>query len=232
MSGTHTTTLGARAGLGTALAARLAGPGGCYNVGNALCLATSIALPALEMAGRGVSGNDALAAAAVETLAGNVAAMALTVATGVFFWSGEIYHRAWAKGAPPNASLNRRGDFVSGIGSVVFGAAMMGFGQPILAASAGLLMAAGKFGSAAGRTSFPGWPSRWPDAFRAAVLASRVPAIVATLVGLVGALTTPQPALSAVLGPGVLLVCLALWVRADLLLFAPASPSNPKDTDR
>jgi hypothetical protein len=214
------------------LAARFAGPGGCYNVGNALCLATSIALPALEMAGRGVSGNDALAAAVVETLAGNAASIALTVATGVFFWSGEIYHRAWAHGAPPDASLNRQGDFVSGVGSVVFGTAMMGFGQSILAAASGLLMAAGKFGSAAGRTSFPGWPSRWQDPFRAAVLVSRVPAIIATLVGLVGALTTLRPTLSAVLGPGVLLVSLGLWVRADLLLFAPASPSNPKDTDR
>lgn len=105
---------------------------------------------------------------------------------------------------------------------------MMGFGQPILAAAAGLLMAAGKFGSAAGLTSFPGWPARWPDPFRAAVLAGRLPAILAALVGLVAALAAP--AFAAVLGPGVLLVSLALWVRADLLLFAP--PSDPKEPDR
>lgn len=93
MSATRTTSPTARPGLGPALAARLAGPGGCYNVGNALCLATSIALPAMAMAANGVAGSDALAAAALDTLAGNRAAVALTVATGIFFWGGEVARR-------------------------------------------------------------------------------------------------------------------------------------------
>ena len=228
MSDTRTVSPTARTGLGAALAARLAGPGGCYNVGNALCLATSIALPAMALAAAGVAGPDALAAAVLDALAGNRAALALTVATGVFFWGGEVYHRAWAHGSPPDAQLNRRGDFLSGVGCLAFGAAMMGFGEPLLAAAAGLLMAAGKFGSSAGWTRFPGWPAVWPDPFRAAVLAGRLPAILAALVGLGAALAAPS--LPAVLGPGVLLVSLALWVRADLLLFAP--PSNAKELDR
>ena len=217
-----------RAGrLGAALGARLAGPGGYYNVGNALCLGMSIALPALAMTEQGASGAEAVAAAVVQTLAGNPAAVALTVATGIFFWGGEIYRRAWAHGAPPDAALNRRGDLVSGIGCVVFGVATMAFGQPLLAAAAGVLQSIGKFGSAAGRTSVPGWPASWPDVFRTAVLVGRVPAILATLIGLLGALGHPDPSLPAVLGPATLLVCIALWARADLLLFAPPATGEP-----
>ena len=208
-------------GLGQAFRTRLAGPGGCYNVGNALCLGVSIALPALAMTDQGVSGAEAVVSAAVQTLAGNPSAVALTVATGIFFWSGEIYHRAWAQGAPPDAALNRRGDFLSGVGCMAFGVAMMGFGQPLLAAAAGVLQSFGKFGSAAGRTSLPGWPAGWPDLFRVAVLVSRVPAVLAALIGLLGALLQPDPLLGAVLGPATLLVAIGLWARADLLLFAP-----------
>jgi hypothetical protein len=53
MSVTHTKTLAARAGLDAAVAARLAGPGGCCNAGNALRLAASIALPAIVLAAAG-----------------------------------------------------------------------------------------------------------------------------------------------------------------------------------
>ena len=208
-------------GLGQAFRTRLAGPGGFYNVGNALCLGMSIALPALAMTDRGTSGAEALVSATVHTLAGSPAAVALTVATGIFFWSGEVYHRAWAQGAPPDAALNRRGDFLSGIGCVAFGVAMMSFGQPLLAAAAGVLQSVGKCASAAGRTSLPGWPGDWPDPFRVVVLVSRVPAILAALIGLFGALLQPDPVPGAVLGPATLLVCIGLWARADLLLLAP-----------
>ncbi len=232
MALTHSTTARRAGGAGSAIADRLAGPGGLYNIGNALSLATSLALPAIALAESGDLGARTLADAAWWTLAGNPAALALTAATGVFFWGGEIYRQAWAHGAPPDDHMNRRGDFVSGVGSLLLGMAMMGFGQPLLAAAAGLLMAAGKFGSAAGWTTFPGWPTRWPDPFRAAVLASRLPAILATLVGLLAALAASEPPLGTVLGPAVLLVCLGLWARADLLLFAPTSPSEPTDAVR
>ena len=59
-------------------------------------------------------GVEGVAAAAVGYLAGNSAALALTAATVVFFWSGDAYHRAWANGAPPDPALNRRGDLLSG----------------------------------------------------------------------------------------------------------------------
>ena len=87
------------------LRARLAGPGGYYNVGNAIALGMGVALQA---AGGGGGAGARAVAGAVEYLAGNGAAVALTAATAVFFWSGEVYHRAWARGFPPDAALNRR----------------------------------------------------------------------------------------------------------------------------
>lgn len=205
------------------LTARLAGPGGCYNLGNALCLGMSIALPVLaaQDAGTGVL------AAAARSLVGNPGAVTLTLATGLFFWSGEVYHRAWANGAPPDQSLNRRGDLLTGLGCVVFAAAMLGLGQPVLVAAIAL-QAAGKFGSAAGCTTLPGWPAGWPDPFRTAVLVSRVPAIAAAAAQLAPLLSQPAGAMpwSELLVPLTLLVSYALWARADILLFQPAGQSG------
>jgi hypothetical protein len=192
-----------------AVRARLAGPGGYYNVGNALGLGVGIALSA---AAAGDAGSRAVAGA-VEYLAGNGAAVALTAATAVFFWSGEVYHRAWARGFPPDEGLNRRGDLLSGIGAVALGVALLGFGQPVLAAFSGLLHALGKLGSAFAWRS-AGWPAGWPDAWRTAVLASRVPAMLAALIELARVAAWPAAA-----GPLTLLVCYVLWAKADLLLF-------------
>ena len=163
------------------VAPRLAGPGGYYNVGNAIGLAMGIGLQVGASAG-GMQVETALAAV-LDYLAGNTAAAALTVATAVFFWSGEVYHRAWEHGYPPDAGLTRRGDLLSGIGALALGVALFGLGQPLLAATAGLLHAAGKFGSAYRWPTGP-WPARWPDLWRSAVLASRVPALLAAAIGL------------------------------------------------
>jgi hypothetical protein len=196
---------------------RLAGPGGYYNVGNAVGLAMGIGLqvgaPGAEM--------QTVAAAAWDYLAGNAGAVALTLATAVFFWSGEAYHRAWAHCAPPNDALSRRGDLLSGIGALVLGVALLDLGQPVLALTAGLLHAAGKFGSAWRWRSIPGWPSDWPNVYRSAVLASRVPAIIAAACELLWVLGTfgPFTPWNALLTPLTLLVCYLLWCRADLMLF-------------
>jgi hypothetical protein len=206
--------------------ARLAGPGGYYNIGNAIGLAMGIALQAASIAGRDGAGVYAVAAGAADNLAGNAAAVALTAATLVFFWSGEVYHRAWARGFPPDAALNRRGDLLSGVGSVALGLALLGFGEPLLAAFSGLLHALGKFGSAFARAGqrLPGWPAGWPDAFRTAVLVSRLPAMLAALVQLALVLSVPAAAeWPALLPPLTLLVCYLLWARADLLLFGSAA---------
>jgi hypothetical protein len=196
---------------------RLVGPGGYYNVGNAIGLAMGIGLQVGAAPGREMQG---AASAAWDYLAGNSAAVALTLATAVFFWSGEAYHRAWAHGAPPNDALNRRGDLLSGIGALILGVALLSLGQVVLALTAGLLHAVGKFGSAWRWRSIPGWPSDWPNLYRSAVLASRVPAIIAASYGLLWVLGTfgPFTPWSALVTPLTLLVCYLLWCRADLML--------------
>ncbi len=208
--------------LRAALLARLGGPGGCYNLGNALGLAVGIGLQASQASG-GVAG---AAGATLAFLAGDASAVALTLATAVFFWSGEVYYRAWAHGAPPDAALNRRGDLLSGVGAIGLGIGLMTLGQPLLAAFSGLLHAAGKFGSAFHRTpgaGLRGWPAAWPDPFRSAVLASRVPAMLAALLDLQAGLAGgASPA--ALAPPLTLLVCYLLWAKADLMLFAPTRP--------
>ena len=200
--------------------ARLTGPGGYYNIGNAFGLGMGLTLQVGSVPA-GHSGMQAVADAATAYLVGNPAATALTLGTAVFFWSGEMYHRAWANGAPPDPVLNRRGDLLSGVGALLLFVALLSLGQVMLAATAGLMHAAGKFGSAGKWRALPGWPATWPDFFRTAVLASRVPAILATSLGLAQVLASPAdlPA-AAWLTPLTLLVCYAVWCKADLMLLA------------
>jgi hypothetical protein len=149
------------------------------------------------------------------------------VATLIFFWSGEVYHRAWADPRKPNIRLNRQGDLLSAIGAVALGLSLGLLGLPLLAATAGLLHALGKLGSALhppGTPALPGWPESWPDPFRSVVLFSRVPATMVAALALGAGLTgtDPQGIMPALLGPGVLMVCNLLWAKADLLLFRSA----------
>lgn len=201
-------------------AARMSGPGGYYNIGNAFGLTMGIGMQ-VAAAPAGGMGMHAAADAAMTYLAGNVGAMALTVGTAIFFWSGEMYHRAWANGAPPNEALNRRGDMLSGVGALVLFVALLSLGQVMLAVTAGLLHAYGKFGSARKWCPLPGWRPEWPDFFRSAVLASRVPAILAAALDLMRVAATADAGTPAMawMTPLTLLVCYALWCKADLLLF-------------
>lgn len=201
-----------------ALRARMAGPGGYYNLGNLLGLVMSVAVQLA--APHGAHGGAAL----IDYFAGSGGAVALTLATCVFLWSGEVYHRAWARSDAPIPRLNRLGDLLSGVGSIGLGWALFLFGQPLLAVTSGLLSALGKFGSAVHKpgAALPGWPVAWPDPFRSAVLLSRVPAALAAFLSLAAALRqvwAGAPA-SLVVTPLTLLACYALWARADLLLFA------------
>ena len=205
------------------LAARMAGPGGYYNIGNAVGLAGGLALAAWNASGVGGA-----ATAAAGYFAGSGSAVALTVATLVFFWSGEVYHRAWADPARPDAELNRQGDLLSAMGAVALGISLALLGLPLLAATAGLMHALGKLGSALHRPGTPppfGWPKAWPDLFRSVVLLSRVPATLVAALALVAGLSGAgsEALMPALLGPGVLLLCNLLWAKADLLLFRPAS---------
>ncbi len=206
------------AGLHRALTERLSGPGGTYNVGNAIGLVGGIiiAVAAVDQPeGHGVSAG---ARAAFDYLAGSASAVCLTAAMLIFFWSGEAYHRAWANGFPPDPRRNRQGDLVSGVGAIALGIGLFLVGEPLLAATAGLLHATGKFGSALHPTR-PS-PRRWPDPWRMAVLVSRVPALALVTMALVAELNLqggPEP--SRLATPAMLLLCYLLWSRADILLF-------------
>ncbi|MDP3197334.1 hypothetical protein [Tabrizicola sp.] len=197
------------------LAQRLSGPGGLYNMGNALGLLGGLSFhvaAAMAVSGSGLGhGLDAFA----DYFAGSLGATAITLAMLIFFWSGEQYHRAWALGAPPDAALNRMGDLSSGWGALALGLGLFLLGQPVLAATSGLMHAAGKFGSA-----LPEWvQSRLPfgpRTFRLTVVASRLPALVAVLIQAqsAGAAGQTQPLAAS----GLLLLCYGLWLKADVAL--------------
>lgn len=213
---------------------RMQGPGGYYNIGNLIGLSSGLVLQVLSM--RAQEGALSGFSDAVTTyLIGSPGSTALTFATLVFFFGGELYHRAWKDAASgPDIRLNRWADFISGIGALMLAVSLVYFGDIWLAITSTVLLAGGKFGSAV----FPaqGWPVRIEfrgrrattetrkfDLFRAAVVLSRIPAIGALAIGLIG---------SAILGANfglgevqsaILLLCFALWTRADILLARGAS---------
>jgi hypothetical protein len=214
---------GLPAALRRALTVRLAGPGGLYTIGNTIGLGMGLglALQASEITRcEGACISSVLQAGHLYLL-GSWSAVALTVATAIFFWSSEEYRRAWSKGLPDPARI-QRGDFLSGIGSIALGVSLLLIGNPLLAATSGLLHAAGKFGSAfkreeRGRIVFG---VTLPELFRISVLLSRFPAIVLALMEMARVFSSDSPASFRELAmPATLLVCYSLWSAADILLF-------------
>ena len=201
-------------GFSTALRLRLIGPGGLYNLGNAFGLATGLGFYLAATP----DGSDVLLA----YFTGSVASTLMTLSMLVFFWGGEVYHRAFNTEGDLDFGLLRRGDVLSGFGALLLGGGLMALGHPVLAATAGLAHAIGKFGSG---WSLPGgwWPARLPDFWRSLVLVSRVPAIVAALSALWLAQTTGPLLSAAGLTPISLLLCYGLWLAADLILMRSAS---------
>jgi hypothetical protein len=194
------------------LALRLKGPGGLYNLGNAIgfiggLTAALIAIPA------GAFTLAAAAGAVMNFLTGSPAALALTLATAIFFWSGEDYHRAWLRGYPPNPALNRSGDLLSAAGAILLALAFLALGNVLLALTAGLLHAAGKAGSA-----FRPGAGPW----REVVVVSRLPAMAMAVHGLAAG----DPA--SLIVSGVLLACCLIWAAADLMLLPPESRLSPR----
>lgn len=203
-----------------AITARMRGPGGYYNCGNLLGLAVGLWLQVMSAEAGSGWGNSILT-----YLAGNGSAVAMTVATVVFLFAGELYHRAWPANGPPDARLNCWADLLSGVGAIALGIALWMLGQPVLAAASGALHALGKLASAVapdGHRAWPRWPRTWPDPFRSAVVASRVPALLASGADLwpaaAAAWAQAGPGLAMVM-PATLFACYVLWTRADLLLF-------------
>lgn len=203
-----------------ALRERLAGPGGLYNIGNALGLSGGLAIAVAAAGGTDgptfESGFDAV----LDYLAGSASSVAITVAMVIFFISGEKYHRAWIRGYPPDPRLNRLGDLLSGYGAITLGIGLALLGEPLLALTAGLLHALGKFGSALEGPVARRLKRLRPDPCRTAVLVSRFPAIalvLATLYAAVGGTAPIEPA--EVATSALLLVCYLLWSVADIRLF-------------
>ena len=201
----------------TALGGRLAGPGGYYNLGNLIGLVSGVVLAvAAAAAAPGGAGMAGGLRATFHYFAGNLSAVCVTLAMAIFFCSGEAYHRAWSRGAPPDPRLNRMCDMLSGWGALALGAGLFMIGEPVLAATAGLLHAVGKFGSAL-KPEAAG--DRWPEIWRITVLVSRLPAFALVAIEIAAALTMPGGVDPMVLaGPVPLLGCYLLWARADLML--------------
>lgn len=190
------------------LTQRLSGPGGLYNLGNGLGLLGGLAF---HLAAAGGSGWEALS----DYFVGSLGATAITVAMLIFFWSGEQYHKAWAKGAPPDAGLNRLGDVSSGWGALMLVLGLVLMGHPVLAATSGLMHAAGKFGSALPERMQARLPFG-PGMFRSVVVASRLPALAAVLLDAGAAVGGGDVAGAA--ASGLLVLCYGLWLKADLAL--------------
>ena len=202
-----------------ALRERMAGPGGFYNLGNAVALGTGIALQLRTANASGTGWSRALLAYFV----GSPSATALTVATIVFFVGGEVYHRAWQAGSEPDPFLLRLGDLLSAVGAVALGIGLLILDKPVLAAFSGLLHALGKLGNSlppAERMRDRFWPRHLPDPFRLSVVVSRIPALLAASLAILAAAAgwaygSSGSDVAASFG---LIVAYLLWTKADVML--------------
>ena len=196
-------------------------PGTLYNIGNVLGFVVGLAV-ALCME-TSASADTTLWDRALAHVAGSPAAAALTTATAVFFWGGIVYTKAWSHGPPPVPRLNRWGDVLSGIGAIILGIGLVMLGNPWLAASAGVLHAVGKFGSAASSAvvSRDALVSERAGAFfKDLVLVSRAPAILAGAAALWDELVLQQSMQGSLLALSFMICCM-IWATADWMLLSP-----------
>jgi hypothetical protein len=193
------------------LRARMYGPGGLYNVGNACGISTGLAFYL------------AAATATQSTLEvsafyffGTISAAAITLARLLFIVSGELYFHAWKAGFPPTPRLTFLGDFLSGVAALIFSFGLFILGEPVLAMASGIMQALGKFGNALDNDKTN---ARRQMAYRLIVFFSRFPALILCALALTRALPTALegtwlPAAEA----ASFLVCYLIWLRADWLL--------------
>jgi hypothetical protein len=83
---------------------RLTGPSGLHNLGNALGFSAGLFV-AFVVAKESTDSFSNVLSIGMRYVAGSPAAVALAIATAIFFWSGEAYHRAWSNGYPPDQKL-------------------------------------------------------------------------------------------------------------------------------
>lgn len=232
-----TPVCGTQANWKVALSQRCRGPGGYYNIGNLIGLTSGLCLQILSS--RTSEGEQTGFSNAVVTyLIGSPGAIALTCAMLVFFLAGELYHRAWqGLEAEPDTRLNRWADFTSGIGALLLAVSLTYFGNIWLAITSTVLLAGGKFGSSV--VAERGWPVRIEfkmqrattgsmtfDGFRAAVVLSRVPAILSLASVLVATTFSHADFGLGETQSAILLLCFTIWTRADILL-ARSAPETP-----
>jgi hypothetical protein len=212
-----------------AIAHRLKGPGGFYNAGNLLGLSVALATQFVVAAtSTGSSFGDRLYA----YFAGSPSSVALTIATTIFLFSGETYHRAWSGRAVPSARLNRAADLLSVAGATALTLSLTFAGQMPLALASGILIVGGKLASAItcdDRSRMHAWPATWRDPFRMAVLVGRVPGLIAATIEVTRHLLEEPTgvAVPAVATSATLIVCYVLWIRADFLLLGPPRAGPP-----
>lgn len=201
-----------------AVLSRLNGPGGLYNLGNVLGFVAGLFVTFL-VATESTNSVSNVLSIGMRYVAGSPAAVALATATAIFFWSGEAYHRAWSNGYPPDQRLTQLGDLSSGFGAIALGVGLYLLSNPFLAATSGLLHAAGKFGSAVGVSGELSLLGRKIDASalcRNIVLISRVPAIIATTADVFSAKAHDDGAFA--LNAVAMLVCYVIWATANSML--------------
>jgi hypothetical protein len=207
-----------------AIAARMQGPGGYYNAGNLIGLSVALGV---QFASASDGSARTIGDVLIGYLIGSPSAGTLTAATIIFLISGELYHRAWRNGPPNDQLLTRLADILSAIGVLALTISLIYIGQSYLAIASGLLIVAGKLGTAVLGDSCSGltvWRVSWPDPFRTVVLAGRVPGILAPIMEIVRQLSDGPADLSLVplIQPAVLIICQLLWIKADLLLLSAA----------
>ena len=197
---------------------RLSGPGGLYNLGDALGFGSGLLIAYLGWWDSADTVDNVLSIG-MRYVAGSPAAVALTIATAIFFGSGEAYHRAWSNGYPPDTKLTQIGDLFSGFGAIALGLGLYLLGNPVLAATSGLLHAAGKFGSAfsaRGKLSFGGRSIDASTFCRITVLISRAPALIAISADILSSRERYDGSFAFI--SLVMLVCYLIWSVADLML--------------
>ena len=202
----------------SAILSRLSGPGGLYNLGNALGFGSGLLIAYLGW-WESTSAVDNVFSIGMQYVAGSPATAALTIATAIFFGSGEAYHRAWANGFPPDTKLTQIGDLFSGFGAIALGVGLYLLGNPVLAATSGLLHAAGKLGSAfntKGKLSIAGRNIDAGVFCRIVVLISRAPALIAISADILSPRARGDGSFAFI--SLVMLACYLIWSVADLML--------------
>ncbi len=199
------------------LGGRLAGPGGMYNLGNAIALFSGLAVQIAQ------NGSDTGPVAAVYAyLFGNPGATWLTVAMLIFFVGGEVYHRAWAGRTIPDQRLNRLGDLISSVGALAITAALIQLGDLFLAVIAGTLLTGGKLGTAVLPERPTALNRKVQQGLRSAVVLSRFPSLITLAATVVHIMMSSGLSPTEAILPTIMMFCFGLWLSADLLLLKGA----------